>query len=240
MASTESGGGNRLWSPARGKGSAPHRPTLASSIVAALVAMGAVLTFVLIRTDGTTSPSVRSIPTSSLPDMPGTSSPGPGDTLPAPATTKPSSGATVGGQQGGPAPCSAAEVEIVTNTDKAWYLPGSSVTVTTVLRAAHRCLFTPAAVAPYGCPTTVVVDDALGHQVWPWPGQSEVCSSTASKVLDPGVTEIITATWNGQVPASGGSADAPAGSYRALSTWAWTGTTGEVQRSARSQPFAVS
>jgi len=235
LASTEPGGGNRLWSPAPGKGTAPHRPTLVSSIVAALVAMGVVLIFVLIRTSGMTSPStVRSIPTSSLPNAPSTSSPGLAVTLPAPATT------AIPGRAAGPAGCTAGDVSVVTSTDKPWYLPGTSVTVTTILRAAHTCQLTPAAVAPYGCPTTVVIVDALDHQVWPWPGQAEVCSSTASRVLDAGSTETITATWNGKVPTASGVADAPAGSYQAEGTWAWTGAQGEVQRSARSHPFAVS
>ncbi len=240
MSSTQTGDGNRVWSPSPGKGNAPHRPTIASSLVAALVAVGVVLLFVLIRTGGPTVPSnTRTVPTTGVPATPSTTGPPLAQTTPPTTTASPSASGRSGTT---PGLCTVADLHVSTTTDSAWYLPGAPVTATTYLRAVRACVLQPAAVAPYGCATSLVIVDALGHQVWPWANQGEVCTSPASMVLRAGVTESVRSQWNGQVPSGAGSSAAPPGTYQAVGTWAWSAGAGQVpvELSARSQPFSVS
>jgi len=222
LSSTESGGGNRLLSPTRGRGAAPHRPTLASSLVAALVAVGAVLLFVLLRTGGTNVSSNERAPSTA-------SSP----------TTPTTTGAT--STAAGTAACTADEVHVVTRTNRSFAAPGAPITVTTLLRARATCTLVPTAVAPYGCSTTIVVVDALDRQVWPSSGQQEVCSTGASILLRRGVAESVRVTWDGLVHSAGTSAAAPPGTYEAVGSWAWSPGPGQspTEVSARSAPFAI-
>ena len=231
-----------MWSPRKGKGAAPHRPTLASSLVAALLAVGVVLGFVVARDTGPSIPSgQRGLPTTSAP-VPSTSTPSlsTGTTTTSPTTTAPHAVVTTTSPSG-PGPCTPSQVVVTTTTDGSSYPSGATVTVTTLLRAVQACVFQPVAVGPYSCADTVVITDAGGAQQWPWPGQSEQCSPPAPTVLEPGVTESLRAAWNGWVYGGGNEHPAPNGVYQAIGTWAWSAGSGRApyQVSTRSQPFTV-
>jgi hypothetical protein len=130
---------------------------------------------------------------------------------------------------------------VATATDSSAYSPGSTVTVTTLLRALRACVFQPVANGPYSCADWVIITDAGGHQVFPSPGQGEQCSPPAATVLQPGVTESLRAAWNQQVQTGGGYAQAPPGYYQAVGTWGWSAGPGQPPYvvSARSSSFAV-
>lgn len=234
--------GRRLWSPSRGRGAAPHKPTLASSLVAALLAVGVVLGFVVARTSGPSIPSNGSQPTTSVPrvTVPVVSPPVyPAATT---STTSPHTVVSAPSQASGPAPCTPADVSVTTATDASSYPSGGTVTVTTLLRAVRACVFQPVASGPYGCADTVIVVDGSNHQAWPWPGESEQCSPPAATVLQPGVTETLRAAWDGDVYSNGRFVPAPPGTYQAIGTWYWSAGAGQgtSRATVASAPFAVS
>jgi len=210
-------------------------------VVTALIAVAVVLLFVLIRAPGPSAPATQSTPTTGSIGPRLTTPPRTGTVPRVPATT---TGGAPGGAPGGSAAaaaCTAADVHIVTTSDKSYYLPGSSVTVTTLLRALRRCEWAPVAVRPYGCAVTVSVVDALGDQDWPAPGQGETCSSPAPTVLRPAVTESVRAMWDGRVVVNGNANPAPPGTYRAVGVWAWSSGPGLplTEITVRSVPFTV-
>ena len=239
---TAAGPPNPLWAPRKGKGAAPHRPTITSSLVAALMAVGVVVGFVLIRT-GNPTVSGQTAPTPSIPGTRATVPPGQSSAplaSGAPTTAPTSPPVTSATSSPGTRYCTPADVEVSSATDSSAYGPGRTVTVTTLLRAARTCVFQPVPTGQYSCASTIVVTDAGGSQVFPWPGQPEQCSPPAPTVLQPGVTESLRAAWNQRVSA-GGAQQAQPGSYQALGTWAWSSGPGQApyQVSARSQPFVI-
>lgn len=236
-------GASRLWAPGRGRGAAPHRPTFVSSLVAALLAVGVVLGFVVARTTGPSVPSRgNALPTTSAPAVPSTSLPSRvAGTTTVPTTAPPQSASATPSGSPGPGPCTPSEVVISTATDSSSYGPGSTVTVTTLVRGVQACVFQPVAVGPYSCADTVVITDAGGTQAWPWPGQAEQCSPPSATVLEPGVTDSLRAAWNGWVYSGGSPQQAPPGVYQAVGTWAWSAGAGRApyEVSTRSQPFTM-
>ncbi|HUY64699.1 MAG TPA: hypothetical protein VMV14_09335 [Acidimicrobiales bacterium] len=129
-------------------------------------------------------------------------------------------------------------------TDSGAYASGAPVTVTTTMRASRPCSYQPVGAGQYGCPTTLVVTDASGNQVWPWSGESEQCSVPAPTVLQAGSTETLRAAWNQQVRAPNGTGgeQAPPGSYQAVGTWSWSAGPGQTPYNVavRSAPFVIS
>ncbi|HLX89256.1 MAG TPA: hypothetical protein VKR22_12475 [Acidimicrobiales bacterium] len=141
-----------------------------------------------------------------------------------------------------PQACVPGDIVITTVTDRSSYVPGEAVGITTKLVDQRACIFQPVASGAYACPVTMVVQTSGGSQAWPWPGQGEQCSKPTAGVMQPGTTETVRTIWNGQVSSNGSGADAPAGSYVAQGTWAWSAGPGQPTQmiSAASTPFTIS
>lgn len=214
---------------------------MASSLVAALLAVGVVLGFVVARTTGPSIPSNQSTPTTTVPRVSVPVLSPPVESVPTSTTAVPQTAVSAPSQASGPAPCTPADLSITTATDASSYRSGSTVTVTTLLRSVRACVFQPVAAGPYGCADTVVVIDGSNHQAWPWPGESEQCSPPAATVLQPGVTESLRAGWNGEVETDGSFQPAPPGTYEAIGTWSWSAGPGQSPNrvSVASAAFSV-
>jgi hypothetical protein len=218
---------------------------VASSLLAALLAVGVVLGFVLVRTGRPSSSSNHSAATTtSVPSGPTTTIPSVSPrTTSVPTTTSAPARPVVPVPTAAPPPglCTPAEVIVTTSTDESSYATGSTVTVTTLLRALRSCVFQPVAAGPYSCADTIVITDGAGSQVWPAPGEREVCSPPAGAVLQPGATETLRGAWNQVVDTSGHAQQAPPGPYQAAGTWNFSAGPGRppYEVSARSAPFAI-
>ena len=212
----------------------------------ALLAIGAVLGFVAVRTVAHTSPgSSASAPTTTTTSAPPAA---PGSR---PATAAPPSTTVPPKPAPSPAPvttaspaqltaCTPSDVTVTTITDYGSYPPNTYVQVTTVVRDVFPCSFVPESVGG-ACPSAISVVDGSGRQVWPAPGQGEQCSLPATRTLSPGDVETLQAAWNQQVlTTSGRFTQAPAGNYVALGTWSWQQPGGSpYQVQVRSAPFTI-
>lgn len=182
----------------------------------------------------TTLPATRTAPTSPAMTAPAHAAP-----VVAAANNKTSSAPVTGTTT--LQPCSASDVVITTTTDNAAYQAGQAVQIVTTLTDVRACIYRPVDSGPYMCPVWIVVDNPGGGQAWPWPDQSEVCSAPAATTLEPGATESVRTTWNGQVSQGGAAAQAPPGSYVAHGTWAWSTGAGTPPKivDAPSAPFTI-
>jgi len=236
----------RWLSSAATRSPVPHRPALSSMVMTALLAIGAVLGFVAVRTVAHTSPgSSASAPTTTTSAPPAASGSRPAPSAPPSTTTVPPKAAP------SPAPvttatpaaltaCTPSDVTVTTTTDYSSYPPNTYVEVTTVVRDVFPCSFVPESVSG-ACPSAISVVNGSGGQVWPAPGQGEQCSLPATRTLSPGDVETLQAAWNQQVmTTSGRFTQAPAGSYVALGSWSWQEPGGSpYQVQVRSAPFSV-
>ena len=103
-----------------------------------------------------------------------------------------------------------------------------------MLTDVNPCIFRPVNVSPYDCPTSIVVDDGNGNQVWPG-SQGETCSSVPTTSFPKGYRVTIRTTWD----LTDNGNQAPPGSYSAVGTFAWSSSGVTVQSSDRT-PFTVS
>ena len=228
-----------------------------TSVIVALVAIGLVLTYVeLHSSNSSTNTALPNFPTTTVPLTTTTTVPteiyippttSTTTTVPttSPTTVVTPVKATPTTTTTGPVgPCTPQDLLITTTTDSQSYATGTSVTVSSQIKDTVACDFKPVATGPYSCPTSVVIVNSQGNQVWPWSGQGEQCSVPTSGLMEPGSTQSISAVWNQQVPASSGSGgqQTPAGSYKAVGTWAWSsgGNTSPYQIAANSRSFTIS
>ncbi len=128
-----------------------------------------------------------------------------------------------------PPQCTPQDFTVSTATDSSSYWVGAPVTVTTKLIDTTTCVFDPTAAGQYGCPTTVIIQDQMGNQVFPQPGQSEQCAAVSGGTLKPGQSRSVKLMWNQDPP----------GEYTAVGTWAFGPPSSPYQYSASSQPFVV-
>lgn len=224
----------RLWTSVAGDRAVPHRPTVAASLIVALLAVGVVLGLVAVSQDhdspvGTRLPGVTtSTPSTAAPPTNITLVPAAPSTTAGTTTTIAATTTTAGtSPPTGTEPCTPSELRVSASSNRPSYAPGQTVDVTTEVTDVVACTFDPE--APSGaCPDAVVVEQS-GAPVWPWPGQQEQCSPPAPTVLEPGQQESLTAAWNQQVRgAGGGGRQAPPGSYDVVGTWAWSGGPGQA------------
>ncbi len=124
-------------------------------------------------------------------------------------------------------PCTPGDLSIVTTTDRATYGPGDPVVMTTKVTDVNACIFQPVPVGQYSCPDSLVAESSGGSQAFPAPGQQEQCNPHAASTLQPGASDTVTTTWNGQVDSNGTMQDAPPGSYVAVATWGWSAGPGQ-------------
>lgn len=222
---------------------APHRPARSSSILAALLAVGVVLGFVVLRT-------------SSNHDTVGSSSSSTTTSSPAPSTTQaqqaapPETSTTTTARQlaapdtvAGSELCTPSDLTVSATSDASSYAPGAAVQVSTVVYDHTACTFDPQGGGGYPCPSNVVVVNGSGDQVWPWPGQGEQCSPPAAQALQPGDQLTLQATWNEQVQtAGGGTEQSPPATYQVLGTWSWSAGSGQTpyQVQGSSTTFSIS
>lgn len=135
-----------------------------------------------------------------------------------------------------PTACTAADLQVVTTTDRATYAAGDTVTITSKLTDVVACNFQPLSAQPSGCPTSVTVVDGNGNQAFPAPGQGEVCSTPDGGLLDPGATRVLTTVWD---TSSASLAPGTSAQYEGVGSWMWSGSGGVVTQSASSSPFTV-
>jgi len=136
-------------------------------------------------------------------------------------------------------PCTPGDFTITTVTDNSSYSASSPVTVTTQIVDKSACSFNPVAPDQSSCPTTVVISNAVGMQVYPMPGQGEQCAAVSQGTLTPGSTRTVKIVWNQPDPNTGGPTAAP-GQYTATGTWSWKNQSGSpYQESASSQSFII-
>jgi hypothetical protein len=133
-------------------------------------------------------------------------------------------------------------LQIVTTTDQSNYSQGQPVVMTTTLTDINTCIFQPAKVGEYSCPMSLVAQMATGAQVYPSPGQDEQCRTPVATTLHPGASDMLSATWNGQVANGGTTQNAPPGSYQAIGTWGWSAGQGQPAYSVnvQSPAFTIS
>lgn len=214
-------------------------------VMTALLAIGAVLGFVAVRTVAHTSPgSSASAPTTTTSAPPTASGSRPVPAAP-PSTTLPPKPAPSPAPVTTAAPaqltaCTPSDVTVTTTTAYSSYPANSYVQVTTVVRDVFPCSFVPESVSG-ACPSAISVVDGSGGQVWPAPGQGEQCSLPATRTLSPGDVETLQAEWNQQVKTTSGQyTQAPPGSYVALGSWSWQQSGGSpYQVQVRSAPFTI-
>lgn len=225
---------------------APHRPRLSSSIMAALVAIGVVLGFVVVRSV-THNDTARSSASSTTTVPPSTTTTGVQHSVPPPVpsttTTTPPKQATSPPPSTTSSLCTPSDLTVSAASDAGSYSPGQVVQVTTEVNDVVACTFHPQGAGSYPCPSNVVVVESGGGQVWPVPGQGEQCSPPANQVLEPGDQVTLRAAWNEQVATTaGGTEQAPAGNYQVLGTWSWAAGSGQgpYQVQAYSGTFYVS
>jgi hypothetical protein len=227
----------RRWlSQAVTRSPVPHRPAVGSMVATALLAVGTVLGFVAVRTVSHRSQGLSAAPpptTTSVPPAPVTAP----SIVPAPPpTTAPAPAVVASSEQ-----CTPSDVTVTTTTDASSYPPDTYVVVTTVVSDVVPCSFVPDTAAGSSCPSAVSIVNASGTQVWPAPGQGEVCSPPVTRILEPGDVETLRAEWNQAVLSTGDRwAPAPAGTYVALGDWSWAdGGSSPYQAQAPSASFTV-
>lgn len=147
-----------------------------------------------------------------------------------PTTAPKSKGSTPTAVVAAPPQCTPQDLTISASTDSSGYSVGAPVTVTTTLVDKTTCVFDPVAAGQYGCPTTVTIQDQVGNQVFPQPGQPEQCAPVSGGTLKPGQSRSVQLVWNQDPP----------GEYTAVGTWAFGPSSSPYQDSASSQPFVVS
>jgi hypothetical protein len=225
-------GSKRLWVARGGRNSVPHRPTLTSSLMAALLAVGVVIGFVVARngdhnTQATLMPGSTTTNPRVLPDRPVTPVvPATSPTTTVPVNVPPTTTA-------GPKWCTPADLEVSISTDSSSYALGQTVELTTEVVDLVACLFEVETPAGLTCGDSVAVDQS-GEQLWPWPGQGEECSPPAATVLRPGEEESLAASWNQQVLTTDGTSEQAApGTYDAVGMWAWVVGAGQAPYQAQ-------
>lgn len=177
----------------------------------------------------TTVPIVTA-PGGALPQAsPTTVPPATKSTTPAPAAP---ATAAAGQRAAPPQPCTMSDLNIVTTTGQSSYSAGQNVTMTTTITDVTSCVFQPAAVGQYNCPSSLaVVSAGTSNQVYPGAG-GEQCNPPPGQTMNPGSTESLSSVWP----------DATAGTYQAVGTWGWEAGAGQAPNSANvgSSDFTVS
>jgi hypothetical protein len=175
---------------------------------------------------GTATTNPPQVPVTTVPPTTITTTPPVTAPAPIPATAAASESAVP------PQPCTPGDLDIVTTTDRSSYAVGESVTMTTTVTDVTSCVFQPAAVGEYDCPSSLVVVQAgSSSQVYPGAG-GEQCNPPPGQTMNPGSIERLTAVW----PA------ATAGTFQAVGTWGWQAGSGQPPNEVNvgSSDFTVS
>ena len=151
-----------------------------------------------------------------------------------PTTTSvlPASAASASSTPGSARPCTPADLDITTTTDRASYMPGVPVRVVTKLVSRVACELDLVPDGKPSCGESLVVDSWSGEQAFPAIGQSEQCGILPSEVLTPGNPDTATVVWDERTSIAGGTGEAPPGRYDAIGSWSWSA-------GGREQPYEV-